>query len=87
MFHVLDPAERSLAELPPGGEIVDAETGRTVRARPEELAEGYGEELESLERLYRDQAHDRGFDWVSVSTAEPVTGVLGRYLAGRRHRL
>ena len=87
VFHVLDPAERSLAELPPGGEIVDAETGRTVRARPEELAEGYGEELESLERLYRDQAHDRGFDWVSVSTAEPVTGVLGRYLAGRRHRL
>ena len=87
VFHVLDPAERSLAGLPPGGEIVDAETGRAVHARPEELAEGYGEELEALERLYRDQAHDRGFDWVAVTTDEPVTTVLGRYLAARRHRL
>jgi uncharacterized protein (DUF58 family) len=87
VFHVLDPAERSLAALPPGGEIVDAETGRAVHARPEELAEGYGEELEALERRYRDQAHDRGFDWVAVTTDEPVAAVLGRYLAARRHRL
>ncbi|HEY7471759.1 MAG TPA: DUF58 domain-containing protein [Gemmatimonadota bacterium] len=87
VFHVLDPAERSLAELPAGGEIVDAETGRSIRARPEELAEGYLEELESLERRYRDQARDRGFDWVRVTTDEPVAAVLGRYLAGRRHRL
>ena len=87
VFHVLDPAERSLAALPSGGEIVDAETGRAVRARPEELAEGYGEELEALERLYRDQAHDRGFDWVAVTTSQPVSTVLGRYLASRRHRL
>ena len=87
VFHVLDPAERSLTGLPPGGEIVDAETGRAVHARPEELAEGYREELEALERLYRDQAHDRGFDWVAVTTDEPVTAVLGRYLAARRHRL
>jgi uncharacterized protein (DUF58 family) len=85
VFHVLDPAERSLAALPHGGEIVDAETGRTVHARPEELAEGYREELEALERTYRDQAHDRGFDWVPVTTDEPVGAVLGRYLAGRRH--
>jgi uncharacterized protein (DUF58 family) len=87
VFHVLDPAERSLAALPSAAEIVDAETGRTVRARPEELAEGYGEELEALERLYRDQAHDRGFDWVAVTTSEPVSAVLGRYLARRRHRV
>ncbi|HYO45944.1 MAG TPA: DUF58 domain-containing protein [Gemmatimonadota bacterium] len=87
VFQVLDPAERSLAKLPPGGEIVDAETGRAVHARPEELAEGYREELEALERLYRDQAHDRGFDWVAVTTDEPVTAVLGRYLTARRHRL
>lgn len=87
VFQVLDPAERSLAKLPPGGEIVDAETGRVVHARPEELAEGYREELEALERLYRDQAHDRGFDWVAVTTDEPVTAVLGRYLTARRHRL
>lgn len=86
VFHVLDPAERSLAALPSAGEIVDAETGRAVRARPEELAEGYGEELEALERLYRDQAHDRGFDWVAVTTSEPVSAVLGRYLTSRRHR-
>lgn len=87
VFQVLDPAERSLAKLPPGGEIVDAETGRAVHARPEELAEGYREELEALERLYRDQAHDRGFDWVAVTTDEPLTAVLGRYLTARRHRL
>lgn len=87
VFQVLDPAERSLAKLPPGGEIVDAETGRAVHARPEELAEGYREELEALERLYQDQAHDRGFDWVAVTTDEPLTAVLGRYLTARRHRL
>lgn len=87
VFHVLDPAERSLAELPSGEEIVDLETGRSVHARPEEIADGYGRELEALERLYREQAHDRGFDWVPTGTEEPVSAVLGRYLAGRRHRL
>ena len=87
VFHLLDPAERSLAALPPGEEIVDVETGRALHARPEELARGYGEELEALERTYRDQAHDRGFDWVSVTTDEPVAAVLGRYLVSRRHRL
>jgi uncharacterized protein (DUF58 family) len=86
VFQILDPAERSLAGLPSGEEIVDAETGRSIHARPEELAEGYGEELEALERTYREQAHDRGFDWVPVSTDEPVPAVLGRYLAARRHR-
>jgi len=85
VFHVLDPAERSLEGLPPGGEIVDAETGRAFRARPEELREGYRVELEALERRYRDQAHDRGFDWVAATTDEPVGAVLGRYLAIRRH--
>ena len=87
VFHVLDPAERSLAALPPGEEIVDLESGRSVHARPEELAEGYGRELEALERNYREQAHDRGFDWVPIATDEPVSAVLGRYLAARRHRL
>lgn len=87
VFHVLDPAERSLAALPSGEEIVDLETGRSVHARPEELAEGYGRELEALERTYREQAHDRGFDWVPTATDEPVSAVLGRYLAARRHRL
>jgi uncharacterized protein (DUF58 family) len=87
VFHVLDPAERSLAALPSGEEIVDLETGRSVHARPEEIADGYGRELEALERLYREQAHDRGFDWVPTGTEEPVSAVLGRYLAGRRHRL
>ena len=86
VFHVLDPAERSLAALPSGEEIVDLETGRSVHARPEELAEGYGRELEALERIYREQAHDRGFDWVPTGTDEPVSAVLGRYLSARRHR-
>ncbi|HUF89456.1 MAG TPA: DUF58 domain-containing protein [Gemmatimonadota bacterium] len=87
VFHVLDPAERSLGILPAGGEIVDIETGRTLRARPEELARGYREELDALERRYRDQAHDRGFDWVATTSDEPIAAVLGRYLAARRHRV
>jgi len=86
VFHVLDPAERSLGALPAGGEIVDAETGRTLKARPEELAQGYREELDALERRYRDQAHDRGYDWVAATTDEPIAAVLGRYLVARRHR-
>ncbi|MGH7587746.1 MAG: DUF58 domain-containing protein [Gemmatimonadota bacterium] len=84
VLHVLDPAERSLAGLLEAGGVVDAETGRVLRTPPSELAEGYREALARLERVYRTQAHDRGFDYVPLSTAEPVGVALGRYLEGRR---
>ena len=64
--------------------VVDAETGRVLRSPPSELAEGYREALARLERVYRTQAHDRGFDYVPLTTAEPVGIALGRYLEGRR---
>jgi uncharacterized protein (DUF58 family) len=84
VLHVLDPAERSLAGLQEAGGIVDAETGRVLRTPPSELADGYREALSRLERVYRTQAHDRGFDYVPLSTAEPVGVALGRYLERRR---
>ena len=84
VLHVLDPAERSLAGLLEAGGVVDAETGRVLRTPPCELAEGYREALARLERVYRTQAHDRGFDYVPLTTAEPVGVALGRYLEGRR---
>ena len=84
VLHVLDPAERSLAGLLEAGGVVDAETGRVLRTPPCELAEGYREALARLERVYRTQAHDRGFDYLPLTTAEPVGVALGRYLEGRR---
>lgn len=83
VLHVLDPAERTLAGLEGAPSVVDAETGRMLRA-PAELAGGYRKALEELEAAYRRQAHDRGFDYVPLSTDEPVGRALGRYLEGRR---
>lgn len=87
VFHLLDPAERSLNELESTGEIVDLESGRSLRAGPGELAAGYAEALASLEALYRAQAYDRGFEFVGVTTDQTVGSVLGQYLALRRHRM
>ncbi|CAN5336775.1 DUF58 domain-containing protein [soil metagenome] len=86
VFQVLDPAERSLERLGAAGAITDAETGRVLRAGPEELAAGYRRELADLERAYRSQAHDRGFDFVGLTTDEPIGAALGRYLSERRRR-
>lgn len=83
VFHVLDPAERSLEALGPAGSMADLETGRVLRAAPESRAAGYAEALAELEATYRAQAHDRGFDFVGLSTDEPVAAALGRYLAAR----
>lgn len=83
VFHVLDPAERSLEGLGAAPALADAETGRVVRAAPESLAAGYAEALAELEATYRAQAHDRGFDFVPLTTSEPVGVALGRYLAAR----
>ncbi|MGH2618808.1 MAG: hypothetical protein ACRDJC_26565, partial [Thermomicrobiales bacterium] len=84
VLHVLDPAERSLAGLEGAGGVVDAETDRVLQTPPAELAEGYRAALLDLEAVYRAQAHDRGFDYVPLSTDEPVGLALGRYLERRR---
>lgn len=83
LFHLLDPAERSLEGLGPAPALTDAETGRVVRAAPESLAPGYADALAELEATYRGQAHDRGFDFVPLTTSDPVAVALGRYLASR----
>lgn len=83
VFHVLDPAERALEALGPAGAVSELETDRVLRASPESLAGGYAEALAELEATWRAQAHDRGFDFVGLTTAEPVAVALGRYLAVR----
>ena len=86
VLHVLDRAEREIVRLGDAGAVADAETGRILREGPAELAEGYAEALAELEATYRAQAHDRGFDFVSLTTDEPVGVALGRWLTGRRAR-
>lgn len=86
VFHVLDPAERALDALGPAGALADAETGRVVPAAPAALAPGYAAALAELEGRYRAQAHDRGFDFLGLTTDQPVAVALGRYLAARRPR-
>jgi uncharacterized protein (DUF58 family) len=86
VFHVLDPAERALERLGYAPAVADAETGRVLRAATDELAPGYAAELAELERVYRAQAHDRGFEFVPLTTDEPVGVALGRWLSSRRAR-
>jgi uncharacterized protein (DUF58 family) len=86
VLHVLDPAERELDRLGEAGAVADAETGQILKEGTVELAEGYAQALAELEATYRAQAHDRGFDFVSLTTDEPVGVALGRWLAGRRSR-
>lgn len=86
VLHVLDPAERRLERLGEAGALTDAETGQVLRRAASELALGYAEALADLERVYRSQARDRGFDLVSLTTDEPVGIALGRWLAVRRAR-
>jgi hypothetical protein len=66
------------------GALADSETGQVVRAAPAALARGYREELAALEATYRAQAHDQGFDFVPLTTDEPLGPALARYLHGRR---
>ncbi|MCK5439985.1 MAG: DUF58 domain-containing protein [Gemmatimonadetes bacterium] len=84
VFHVLDPVERTLEGLGETGALADVETGQVVRAAPAALARGYREELAALEATYRAQAHDQGFDFVPLTTDEPLGPALARYLHGRR---
>lgn len=86
VFHLLDPAERSLARLPPAPALVDAETGRVMRAEVEAMVPGYARALGELEAAYRAQAHDRGFDFVPLTTDQPIGLALGRWLARRTRR-
>lgn len=86
VMHVLDPSERTLSGLSRPGEILDVETGRTLRAEFAELSRGYREALAELESSYRRQAHDHGFDFVPLTTDEPLGATLGRYLSARRRR-
>lgn len=84
VFHVLDPVERTLSGLGETGALADIETGRVVRGTPAAFAKGYRDELAALEATYRAQAHDRGFDFVSLTTEEPLGAALARYLHRRR---
>lgn len=83
VFHLLDPAERSLARLGRASAVADVETGRVLREELEALAPGYERALAELEGAYRAQAHDRGFDFVPLSTDEPIGVALGRWLSRR----
>lgn len=84
VFQLLDPGERSLEALGDVGRLRDAESGRIVDAVPAVLASGYRRELAALEAEYRHQAHERGFDFASFSTDEPLGVALARYLGRRR---
>ncbi len=86
VFHLLDPAERALERLGDAPAVSDAETGRVLRAATSELVAGYAGALAALERVYRAQAHDRGFEFVPLTTDEPVGLALRRWLAGRWER-
>lgn len=86
VLQVLDPVERTLEGLTEAREIVDAETGRSLKAGGDDLAPGYREALAELEATYRAQAHDRGFDFLPLTTDDPVGVALARYLTARRHR-
>ena len=86
VFHVLDPAERALERLGPAPGVADVETGRVLREELDGLGPGYARALAELEATYLAQAHDRGFDFVPLSTDEPIGIALGRWLSRRSRR-
>ncbi len=84
VFHVLDRLERDPEGLGQAPGLVDVETRRRLEVGPRDLAEGYRAELARLEGEYRAQAHDRGFDFVPLTTDRPVAEALGQWLDRRR---
>lgn len=85
VFQVLSPEE---LELPGTGEWIleDAETGQELVVDLDEARDEHRRRLEAFCQRVRSECEGREFDYVRLSTGEPLDRALGAYLE-RRTRL
>lgn len=78
-MQVLDPIE---AELPTSGdfEFLDIEGGNRLRTSTEELHAAHARVVAEWRARLRGTSVSAGIRWASVTTAEPLTPVLRRWL-------
>jgi uncharacterized protein (DUF58 family) len=85
VFHLLDPAERTL-EGPPEARFEDPESGDGVVVRPREFRAAYAETVRRAISAWRFACRGSGIAYYDVGTDEPFGYVLRR-AAGARVRL
>jgi len=85
VFHLLDPAERTL-EGPPEARFEDPESGDGVVVRPREFRAAYAETVRRAISAWRFACRRSGIAYYDVGTDEPFGYVLRR-AAGARVRL
>jgi uncharacterized protein (DUF58 family) len=82
VFHIMDPAELSLAG-PPEARFEDPETGGSLVARPRELRAVYEETVRKTIDQWRAACRGGGIDYHHVLTDTPFGYVLRRAAASR----
>jgi uncharacterized protein (DUF58 family) len=85
VFHLLSPEE---LELPETGEWIleDSETGEERVVHLDEVREGYRQRLEAFCDRLKNACQGYEFDYVRLSTGEPLDQALMAYLERRGHR-
>jgi uncharacterized protein (DUF58 family) len=84
VFHLLSPEE---LELPETGEWIleDSETGEERIVHLDEVRSGYRERLESFCNRVKTECQSYEFDYLRLSTGEPLDQALMNYLERRSH--
>jgi len=83
VFHILDPAEKSLA-FRSDAVFVDMETGERLHTDPRHVGDAYRDSMHRfMERIGR-ECRAAGIDYVAVDTTQPFDVALFRYLTRRK---
>lgn len=85
VFHLVDPAERSLPDSP-ATTYEDAESGVLLPLRPDELRARYQALITEHHTALAQRITASGADYVQLDTSEPLDRALHAYLDARRLR-
>ncbi len=82
VIQVLDPWERVLPERG-SYRFRDLETGRHLVVNLDDVREAYGRAVRAWTERFRRACEERGIDWLSCVTTDPLKDLLVEYLAKR----
>ncbi|MBN1895714.1 DUF58 domain-containing protein [bacterium] len=82
VFHVLDPMEIRF-DFKGDTLFIDLESGTSVQTEPWQVREGYRNLMQAFMDRYRRECLRNRIDYVPVSTDQPFSNVLFRYLSKR----
>jgi len=85
LFHILDPAERTL-DYRTGTLFIDRETGDRIRTNPWHIREEYAEKVRNYISRLRNECGNQRIDYMQVDTNMTFDRALIRYLTGRKKR-